>query len=526
MSVPQSTQSSRQSFQSFVSSSYRRASTNPDSDYVPECGIGSCKPEALRFCANVTSFTGYFSICSLLTMTLTSYVTSQVTTLERHFGFSSSETGLIMAANDVGFLIVILFVSHAATKVHIPRALGGATILFGISGILCALPMFIFGAPSPSLNGTSGSATSTASKSFYGQLCEPHPLGGNELLDDCEVTGVENGTSSDLARDISMKSNSQAALAIIVLGMLLQGVAKSPRSPFTTVYVDGNVEKEKTGFYMGIITTITIMGPALAYGLGGVFSRIYVTLQDTDLSPRHPRWIGAWWLGYVIFGSASILFSFPLFLFPRWIKERHLSDDQTSSQQPTEPKTSRKLVILNIIKEFLRSLKRLLLNPVYDCVVVASCIPMFASSGAASFGPKYMENLFSLPAWKANIATAGILLGTICLGTLVGGWLTKRLKMGPVEALKFVIGVEVTALAMSIPLIFLHCPQPLIFNSPGPRAAFDEATVGCFETCACDDDDFLPVCGSDMRTYYSPCHAGCIISSGSKYSNCSCITGG
>lgn len=43
----------------------------------------------------------------------------KVTTLERHFGFSSSETGLIMAANDVGFLIVILFVSHAATKVSL-----------------------------------------------------------------------------------------------------------------------------------------------------------------------------------------------------------------------------------------------------------------------------------------------------------------------------------------------------------------------------------------------------------------------
>lgn len=84
MSVPHSSQPSRQSFQSFVSSSYRRASTNPDSDYVPECGIGSCKPEALRFCANVTSFTGYFSICSLLTMTLTSYVTSQVSHTSAH----------------------------------------------------------------------------------------------------------------------------------------------------------------------------------------------------------------------------------------------------------------------------------------------------------------------------------------------------------------------------------------------------------------------------------------------------------
>ena len=40
-----------------------------------------------------------------------------MTTLERHFGFNSAQTGLIMAANDVGFLVVVLFVSYIAAKV-------------------------------------------------------------------------------------------------------------------------------------------------------------------------------------------------------------------------------------------------------------------------------------------------------------------------------------------------------------------------------------------------------------------------
>ena len=40
-----------------------------------------------------------------------------MTTLERHFGFNSTQTGLIMAANDVGFLVVVLFISYIAAKV-------------------------------------------------------------------------------------------------------------------------------------------------------------------------------------------------------------------------------------------------------------------------------------------------------------------------------------------------------------------------------------------------------------------------
>lgn len=38
---------------------------------------------------------------------------------------------------------------------------------------------------------------------------------------------------------------------------------------------------------------------------------------DVPFSRSDPRWVGAWWLGFVIFGSAAILLSGPLFMFPR-----------------------------------------------------------------------------------------------------------------------------------------------------------------------------------------------------------------
>ena len=47
------------------------------------------------------------------------------------------------------------------------------------------------------------------------------------------------------------RANAGSALVVIVLGMVLQGVAKTPRYSFTTTYVDANVEKTNTGFFMG-----------------------------------------------------------------------------------------------------------------------------------------------------------------------------------------------------------------------------------------------------------------------------------
>jgi hypothetical protein len=63
----------------------------------------------------------------------------------------------------------------------------------------------------------------------------------------------------------SARANAGAALVVIVLDMALQGIAKTPRAAFTTTYVDANVEKTRTGFYMGktptfFISTIDIHG--------------------------------------------------------------------------------------------------------------------------------------------------------------------------------------------------------------------------------------------------------------------------
>jgi len=38
---------------------------------------------------------------------------------------------------------------------------------------------------------------------------------------------------------------------IYLSGMILQGVAKAPRYPFLTSYVDDNVNKKNTAMYMG-----------------------------------------------------------------------------------------------------------------------------------------------------------------------------------------------------------------------------------------------------------------------------------
>ncbi|KAH3709041.1 hypothetical protein DPMN_068501 [Dreissena polymorpha] len=39
------------------------------------------------------------------------------------------------------------------------------------------------------------------------------------------------------------------------------------------------------------------------------------------MSPSDPRWIGAWWLGFILFGALSCLISIPIFFFPASLRK-------------------------------------------------------------------------------------------------------------------------------------------------------------------------------------------------------------
>jgi hypothetical protein len=58
-------------------------------------------------------------------------------------------------------------------------------------------------------------------------------------------------TSSEQSTVGVASSFTTVAMAIIAIGMILQGIAKSPRQAFITIYIDNNVDKTKTAVYVG-----------------------------------------------------------------------------------------------------------------------------------------------------------------------------------------------------------------------------------------------------------------------------------
>ncbi|CAG5123256.1 unnamed protein product [Candidula unifasciata] len=299
--------------------------------------------------------------------------------------------------------------------------------------------------------------------------------------------------------------------------MALQGFGKAPRFSFSVVYVDDNTAKVNTGFYAGTILSSSVLGPAVAFLLGGVFSRMYVTLEATQLTPRHPNWIGAWWLGYIVFGVASLVVAVPLFCFPRKLPRKNVKD--THNLQIPAPLLHLLQVMVPVFLEFLASLYRLLVNPLYVFLLISAVSIIFTAAGNMSFFSKYLERMFHLPVHVANYTTSGVVLCTSCFGTFIGGFLSSRMKMTAKTCLKFLLVMTALCFAFQIMVFIFHCEQPTVHNRPG------EENV-CNRGCNCRDNSYFPICGDDGRTYYSPCHAGCLQAEHGIYQNCSCVAGG
>lgn len=203
---------------------------------------GKCLVPCFQGCASVVCFTSLYSLSSLTTSTLSVYISSQITTLEKQFGFSSSQSGILLSCNDIGFLAFTLFISYRASTAHIPRALATSTILFGLAGILCSCAYFLNPNYKLKLTTTNESTTHIENDTSHLKVCNRN--GNNATADFCD---------DDKRSEIVGNSTSftPVAMAIIAIGMILQGVGKAPRTPFSSYYIDENVDKRKTSLYLG-----------------------------------------------------------------------------------------------------------------------------------------------------------------------------------------------------------------------------------------------------------------------------------
>lgn len=445
-------------------------------------------------------------------MVVNGFVNVVISTVERRYDMSSTESGIIASSYDIASVLCLIPVSYFGGLGCKPRYLGIGVFIMAIGSFVFSIPKFTAAEYEVVSNGDN--------------LC--YSSNNNTMECDNKIDSLSNYKF------------------VFYLGQFLHGAGAAPLYTLGVTYLDENLPLRSSSLYIGIFYAFAIVGPALGYLAGGAFLNLYVDFDSVNsaslsINSLSPRWVGAWWVGFLLSGFLALMISIPICGFPTSLpgssmykaeKEKEVYDNKKVHTTEIAPGTKGKLF------HVWAAVKVLLTNPTFMFLNLAAAAEGNILAGFATFAPKFIEYQFALQS-----STAAMYIGYVAVpcgggGTFLGGYLVKRFNLGIKGIIRLCLGVTLPCFLCvliflvnceNVPFAGVNIPYPKALNGSTKREFLGIfKTDSCSDNCHCSMEDFNPVCGDNSVVYYSPCFAGCqnLIpdSNPQQYANCSCIS--
>ena len=474
--------------------------------YDAKCGIYKCSPKWLQIFNNPKMF--LFSISCFIVLqgsVATGYISVGLSSIERRYNLPSSLAAFAVISYELGVILTLPFSSYFGGRSHKPRVLGISMFTVGIGSLIFASPQYFSGAYN--FNSSSSGEICTNMSMFQ-------PNCGSPLI---------------------------YFYPLFIIGNMIIGCGASTLYTVGVGFIDDSTHPRYSSLYLSVFYTVAILGPALGFGLGGLFLSFFVDpFTPTTLTSKDPQWVGGWWIGFVLTGVLSMLLSLQFFLYPRRLKGSKEYDELRKEHQPVENQgisfqEDHNISFIKLIKDYPFYVFRILKNLTFLFVTIGTTIGAFVVVGVVSFLPKYLEVQFSVSPSIASYLIGGISISAASFGIFLGGFTLFFFKKISVEKLALMVLLLSLIEIFIPPLLLITCSDPRIagvnVNYPNTTARTNfeirDLNVSCFSNCDCKSNFFQPIC-SEGLTYFSPCVAGCPnqANPNGTYSECSCLSNG
>lgn len=446
-----------------------------------------------------------------------------------------------MITDNIATVLTNLFIGYYGKTAHKPRWMSIGCVVTGLSVMITALPYFIYGPVQENELEILGNLTLSKKSRNGDQMCM-----ANEQPEDC----------SEMSASGMM---TMVAVGCFAISNFFRGFGTSIYFTYGTPYLDDNVSKAKMPTFFAFIFAARIFGAPIGFYLSSLALKHY---EDPFSVPRgltntDPRWIGAWWIGFLVSGLLMLLLAIPLSLFPReFRKSKKRQENETvgadglqlvvangnsNVEEPAQKKGS--LVALYeseqeskkadskqdlSLSELPGEIYAIISNPIIVCQMMGNMFRGIGIIGYFVFQTKYLESQFRQSASKASLVSGTTGFLAKIFGVLFGGLIITLCRPGPRTLTTYIFLVELTSVFTLMYGASVMGPQYLYPSTQMTESGQFDLTNGCNRACNCEHVRYQPVCDQmNMQAYFSPCHAGCQMSfstpdNSSVYTGCAC----
>ncbi|XP_076424333.1 solute carrier organic anion transporter family member 1A5-like isoform X2 [Peromyscus maniculatus bairdii] len=426
-----------------------------------------------------------------------------------------------MFFQDQGNLLLIIFTSYFGMKLHRPLMIGVGCVVMGLGCFLMSLPHFLMG------------------RYEYEKSISPASnLSSNSFL--CSGNKTQTLTPPHDPKEC-MKEIKSSMWIYIMVGNVIRGAGETPIMPLGISYIEDFAKSENSPLYIGILNIGTVIGPLIGLMLASFSANTYVDVgsvntDDLTITPTDTRWVGAWWVGFLICAGVNVLTSIPFLFFPKTLPKEGQEDnvDVTKSDREEKHGGKAKEEKRGITKDFLPFMKSLFCNSIYMLFILLSVLHLNAIVIIITFMPKYLEQQYGKSIAEIVFLIGLYTLPPIFLGYVIGGLIMKKFKTSMKKAAYIAFCLTLTEFLLFFFYFLITCDN---FPVVGLTTSYDgiqqplyvenNVLADCNTRCNCLTKTWDPVCGENGLAYMSACLAGCEKSVGTGinmvFQNCSCI---
>ncbi|CAG7725964.1 unnamed protein product [Allacma fusca] len=505
-----------------------------DEDEDTLCGFACFRPKWMQKFANKTTFMVIFSLLAVIQGMGWSYMTGTITTIQKRFKISSQTTGIVIAGNEVSQIIFSLVLGYYGGKGHRPRWIAVGVLFSAAACFLLASPHLFYGAGEDALSLTEeySHILEVPDKNFASHMTKA-PVDGakKSKVQLCMKTRIREKDDCDKG-DASI-----IPLVFIFVSQFVAGIGVLLFFSLGGPYLDDNVEKTNSPMLFGITSSLRLVGPTLGFLFASACLKVFISPTLTPyIKTDDPRWVGAWWLGWIVLGILMAITALFISLFPKKLPktverekkgaEKLAQLENSKSNSSIEPICDTVIIEESPnLKDVARRVKSLIQNRINLYNNLSTLFYIFAAIGYWTYMPKYLETIFMQTAVQASVISGAVGIATQSVGLLTSGWLISKYKPSARVLAGWNVFIGFLYVAVKISFTQMGCNrEKFSFLTETSDGMTLNLTSSCNTDCNCLNNKFAPVCDKvSNQLFYSACHAGCTSYANGTISNCACL---